>query len=597
MEWEANDSSMKGILFGCAYYDEYMVYERLEKDMQMMKEAGMNTIRIAESTWSCHEPQDGVFDFSHVERVIEAADKAGISVIVGTPTYAIPPWLAAKHPEILADTGHGREKYGRRQNMDITSPAYLYHAERIIRKLMEASAKAPNVIGVQLDNETKHYGTCSANVQKMFLAHLKSEFGDVSRLNKAFGFNYWSNSVSSWEDVPDVTGSINASFVAEFNKFRRNLVTEFLSWQSQIVKGYLRDDQFVTHNFDYHWKGNSYGIQPDVNHKHAQKALTLVGCDIYHPSQDLLTGAEAAVCGAAAYGLKKRNYLVLETQAQGLTNWTPYPGQLRLQALSHLASGASGIMYWHWHSIHHSNETFWKGVLSHDLEPNETYWEASQIGKELESLSQLKDLKKASQVAILASNESLEGIERFPFPGGKLDYNDVFRWMHDSLYEMNIEADVIFPEDCEDLDKYKMILVPALCCAPDSLLDALGAYTSNGGFLVSSFKSGFFNEYMEARHEIMPLPHVFGMAYDAFTEPREVPLISPLLPEGAKASVWMEMLRPESAEVLAWHNRQVCGSGFAACIGCCMGKDCLKPLLESILRDAGLWGEAQSGHA
>jgi beta-galactosidase len=59
----------------------------------------------------------------------------------------------------------------------------------------------------------------------------------------------------------------------------------------------------------------------------------------------------------------------------------------------------------------------------------------------------------------------------------------------------------------------------------------------------------------------------------------------------------MEMLRPESAEVLAWHNRQVCGSGFAACIGCCMGKDCLKPLLESILRDAGLWGEAQSGHA
>lgn len=81
---------MEKLLFGAAYYDEYMPCERLEQDVEMMKKAGMNTVRIAESTWSTCEPQEGVFDFSHVERVMDAMEDAGINVIIGTPTYAVP---------------------------------------------------------------------------------------------------------------------------------------------------------------------------------------------------------------------------------------------------------------------------------------------------------------------------------------------------------------------------------------------------------------------------------------------------------------------------------------------------------------------------
>ena len=81
---------MDRILYGAAYYDEYMPYDRLDTDIAMMKKAGINVIRIAESTWSSEEPEEGVFDFSHVTRVLDACEKAGISVIVGTPTYAIP---------------------------------------------------------------------------------------------------------------------------------------------------------------------------------------------------------------------------------------------------------------------------------------------------------------------------------------------------------------------------------------------------------------------------------------------------------------------------------------------------------------------------
>ena len=41
---------MRELLYGAAYYDEYMPYERLAKDVAMMKKAGINTVRIAEST-------------------------------------------------------------------------------------------------------------------------------------------------------------------------------------------------------------------------------------------------------------------------------------------------------------------------------------------------------------------------------------------------------------------------------------------------------------------------------------------------------------------------------------------------------------------
>ena len=364
---------MDHLLYGVAYYDEYMPYERLDKDMEMMREAGINVIRIAESTWASEEPEEGVFDFTHVERALAAAQKAGISVIVGTPTYAVPPWLAARHPEVIAITARGQGKYGARQNMDITAPAYRFHAEKVIRRLVECVQKYPNVIGFQIDNETKHYGTAGPNVQKRFAAYLREKFGTVQAMNAAFGFNYWSNRVDCWENLPDVTGTINFSYAAEFAKFQRGLVDEFLSWQADIVREYLRPQQFITHNFDYEWRGHSFGVQPDVDHKSAARCLTLAGCDIYHETQDRLTGKEIAFGGAMCRSLKRDNYLVIETNAQGHVTWTPYPGQLRLQAFSHVASGANGVMYWHWHSIHNSFETYWKGLLSHDLQPNAAY--------------------------------------------------------------------------------------------------------------------------------------------------------------------------------------------------------------------------------
>lgn len=163
----------------------------------------------------------------------------------------------------------------------------------------------------------------------MFVASLKKKYPDILDFNREFGLDYWSNRVNDWADFPDVRGTINQSLAAEFQRFQRSLVTEFLSWQSDIIKEYKRDDQFITQNFDFDWTDHSYGYQPEVDQYDAARCMTVAGADIYHPSQDDLTGAEITVCGNIARSLKKDNYLILETEAQGLTPWLPYPGQLR----------------------------------------------------------------------------------------------------------------------------------------------------------------------------------------------------------------------------------------------------------------------------
>ncbi len=516
------------LYFGAAYYSEYLPYDRVEKDMEMMEKAGMNVIRIAESTWSTLEPQEGVYDFTHIDRMLNAAARHHISVIVGTPTYAVPTWLVKKYPDILAITQNGRERYGHRQNMDITNPDYLSHAERVIRVLMEHVKDVPHVIGYQLDNETKSYGTAGPRVQAMFVDYLKENFPDINDFNHEFGLDYWSNRVNDWDDFPDVRGTINQSLAAEFCKFQRSLVTKFLSWQADIVREYKRDDQFITQNFDFDWTTHSIGYQSQVDQYDASRCMTVAGADIYHPSNEELTGAEITVCGNISRSLKKDNYLILETEAQGLTPWLPYPGQLRLQAYSHIANGSNSVMYWHWHSIHNAIESYWKGVLSHDFSENETYREAVVIGNEWKKIgSHLKNLKKENKIAIMLDNASLTGFTQFPLENaGANGYNTVMRWFSDALYRLNIEYDMISSKE-RDFSSYECLIVPALYSAPESLLLALDSYVRNGGHLITTFRSGFSDEYLKIYPDMQPhiLHECLGLHYDQFTHPHHVDIV------------------------------------------------------------------------
>lgn len=585
---------MNKLLYGVAYYDEYMPYERLQQDILMMKKADINLVRIAESTWSTLEPEDGVFNFYHIDRVLEAMEKAQIYVIIGTPTYAIPSWIEKKHPDIMVETKQGQHIYGARQIMDITNEHYLFYCERVIRTLMKHIKGKECIIGFQIDNETKHYGTSCKRVQKGFVNYLKNKFnGDIESLNQEFGLNYWSNALYNWGDFPDIRGTINGSLGAEFEKFQRSLVTDFLLWQSKIVAEYKTENQFITHNFDFGWKDGSYGIQSDVNHFDVSKCLDIAGCDIYHPTQDLLTGAEIAFGGDLTRSLKQKNYYVLETQAQGFPEWLPYDNQLYLQAFSHFASGADCVEYWHWHSIHNSFETYWRGLLSHDFAENKTYRETITIGRKIKEIGpHLVHLQKNNKIAIMISNNSLTGLKWFPNMKD-IEYNDVLRWIYDSLYEMNYECDFVSDEE-QDLDKYDALILPAMYCISESALKQIKEFTEMGGLLIGTFKTAYTNENLKVYSDCQPhiLAECFGIEYNQFTYPINTYLegVYCNADDSQKVKGFLECLQLRGAKSILnyvhknWKQyaavtKNKFGNGFAYYLGCMFDKELLKKIL------------------
>jgi len=598
------------VLYGAAYYHEYMPYDRLEQDVKLMEQAGISIVRLGESTWTSWEPREGEFEFAWMERILDRLHRAGIKAILGTPTYSIPPWLYRKHPEIMVvPLGQARSTqqfYGPRQNMDITHPTCLYYSERVIRRIVSHFKNHPAVIGYQIDNETGAYGTAGPNVQVGFVQYLKKKFGTVDAINKAWGLVYWGQLISGWDDFPARDGILNPGWKLEWERFQHQLVTDFLVWQAGIVNEYKRTDQFVTQ--DFHG-----GIRTAVDGVGIMKRLDIASINPYHGTQDDADGWWIACMGDFTRSLKPGPYLVTETNAQTIGwdskgQFPPYDGQLRLHAYSNIANGANLVEYWHWHSLHYGQETYWKGLLGHDLEPNRVFQEAGKIAHELKRIGpHLVNLKSINKVAILHSADSYYGIQFMPV-SSDVNYTTIEDQMHRALYRLNTGADFVFPASA-NLGDYAVILVPPLYIADDALLQRLSDYVKNGGHLVMSFKSGFCNEYSTVRWTRMPglLREAAGFSYQEFSNLKKpVPLKGDPFQSGEQnlVSVWAEMVLPEKAEALAYYDhpffgryaaitRNTFGKGTLTYEGTVLSDGLQEKVLLDVLKSAGLFGPDQ----
>lgn len=573
--------------------------------------------------------QEGTFDFSKLDKVVNAMEKAGIKVIIGTPTYAIPTWMAKKYPDVMLTDKSGKREYGSRQIIDITNPVFRHLSERIIRKMVSRTVNHPNVIGFQVDNETKHFNTSSQNVYIGFQKWLKQKFdGDLDALNAAYGLDYWSNRINAWEDFPPVNTTINGSLGTAFEEYKRTLVVDFLSWQVNIVNEYKRNDQFVTNNFDMEWRKLSFGLNPDANHFEISKAFDVTAVDVYHPSQDNLTGTEIAFCGDMARSTKDANYIVMETEAQAFRHWVPYPGQLKLQAYSHIASGANMISYWHWSSLHNSYETYWKGLLGHDFKPNPVYNEAKTIGADLNALSDtFTNTKKQNRVAFVVSNQAMSAVDWFPYKNTIFDktdehqYNDVLRSYYDPLYRLNVEADIRqIGDERINNDNYDFLIVPMLYSATDDQLKQLNEFVEQGGTILYSFRSGFTDQNVKVRTETQPaiISKSVGAEYELFVEPdKHYGIDQPSdnmtitgtddLPtvQAQPVRYWAELLTPTTGNVLATYDHpywgkyaaiteNTFGKGHVYYAGSYLNATTISALYERILKTISLWSDRQS---
>jgi beta-galactosidase len=546
-------------LYGAAYYSEYTPTDRLDTDIKMMKESGTTVVRIGESSWGLFEPSEGKFEFGWMDRIVDKLGKAGIKIIFGTPTYSIPVWMAKNYPEVLAEQTNGRRSYyGIRQNMDFYNAKYRFFCERIIRKLMEHYSKNSAIIGYQVDNELEARGVNNDDYFEGFKAYLKDKWhDDLPALNKAWGLNYWGMDVYNWDEFYKRDGVTCPSYKNEWERWNRKATADFLNWQVNIVNEYKRKDQFVTHCFmtAFH----------NIDQVEAFKQMQYPAINIYHEVQDKQDGQFIAYSGDFVRTVANGNYIVTETNAQAIGwdskgQYPPYDGQLHQNVYAHLASGSNMVEYWHWGTLHYGQETYWGGLLGHDMEANRVFNEYTATAHELEKVGkELVNLKKTNKVAILYSHDSYYALQFMPFSSTD---NYLVQRLHDALYRQNIETDIMPCDKMTDFSQYSMLVIPPLYVATDDLLAKIDAFVKNGGEVVMMFKSGFCNENSAVRPMKAPGPlrNACGFYYQEYSSIGDMNLKANELGVTQKAvSTWMEFLIPETAKPLAYINHPFFG--------------------------------------
>jgi beta-galactosidase len=576
-----------GVLFGAAYYHEYQPYERLKDDFRLMADARFSVIRVGESVWSTWEPQEGRFDLDWLQPVLDEAHTQGIGVIIGTPTYAVPPWLRESYPETAAQRATGQPiPYGHRQDVDFTHPAFRFLAERLIRKIVARNADHPAVIGWQVDNEPGLELLHNGAVFRGFLNYLAERYGSVEALNDRWGLTYWSHRISRWDELWAPAGNTTPAYDLEWRRYQAALTTEFIAWQAALVRELARPHQFVTTCISLH--------RPAVEPTELAQTLDVTATNLYYPMQDALalpspSGTRAGQrqedipasgtwrlyqLADTSRGLRQEPFLVTETNAISVgdshLNFPAFPGQWRQAAWALVARGARTVEYWHWHSLHFGHETYWGGVLGHSLVPGRCYEELAQIGAEFKSAGPgLAGLVPDADVLLLSSAESKWAMEFQPplALGGtqvpdRGSYLRIFDSFYRSLFEAGLQVGIRtcqqLPDDPANLaSRWPLVVVPGLYIAREAELQYLAGYAEAGGHLVLGFRSGYADEYARPRPVLMPgvLRAAVGASYNEYTHlGQPVPVVAEggFECEGAAAATsWLDGVVAENARVLA----------------------------------------------
>ncbi|MGW0943228.1 beta-galactosidase [Streptomyces sp. NPDC002623] len=589
------------VLFGAAYYPEYSPNRSVDTDLDLMAEAGMNVVRVGESVWSTWEPEDGRFELDWLQEVFDGCQARNMSVILGTPTYAVPMWLARKHPDIAAEQPDGRRvPWGGRQEMDLTHPAYRFHAERVIRAVIGRYASHPALIGYQVDNEPGLRLLHNPGVVEAFTEELRKTYGDVDTLNEEWGLAHWSHCLSGWEDLWAPHGNLHPQYDQAWRAFQTRLVNDFIAWQAGIVREVAtaagRADQFVMTCVAYD--------VPAVDDLAVNRPLDVAGGNPYYPMQDhlalpapdelpdtawMVTGTWNLIHLAdRMYASKRAPFLVTETNAgatgDSSVNLPAWDGQWRQAAWAMVARGAQMIEYWQWHSMHTGIEMHYAGVLPHDMRPGRVYAEVARIGAEFHRAGgAVAALRPDADVGLLYSVPSKWALAFQPpwTPPGPYSFFTRVERAYDRMvgtwargafdaalssrvvHERQVLPDGDNPaQNTEGQDpaalaqELPVLLVPALYAASDRLLDWLVSYAEAGGHLLVGVRTGYADEFARARSEVKPgrLADAAGVSYQessnldspvplrAGPEPRGLPALE--LPEGATGKAWADCLEP-----------------------------------------------------
>ncbi len=459
---------------GVCYYPEQWDEFRWQEDAAQMAALGLTRVRIGEFAWSRIEPETGRFEWAWLDRAIETLHKAGLGIILGTPTATPPKWLVDAHPDILAKDSNCRVRgFGSRRHYCFSSQTYRREATRMVTALAERYGKHPAIVMWQTDNEYGCHNTTlsySAEAALAFRNWLTRHYNSVETLNSAWGNVFWSQSYRSFDeiDLPNLTVTeANPSHILDFRRFSSDQVISFNTMQIDIIRAHAPNTD-ITHNM--------MGFVTDFDHHTLGADLDLATWDSYplgfteqfwFTESEKIKYARQGHPDIAAFhhdlyrGCSNGRWGVMEQQP-GPVNWaaynpSPLPGMVRLWTLEAFAHGAELVSYFRWRQAPFAQEQMHAGLQRPDGSADVACAEIAEAAGDLEHLAGAG--KPLSSVALVFSYEAQWMIQTQP-QGKNFDYLQLVFEFYTALRKHGLDVDIVAPD--ADLNHYKMLVIPSL---------------------------------------------------------------------------------------------------------------------------------------
>jgi beta-galactosidase len=400
----------EGLSFGGDYSPEQWPWEVVLDDMRLMREAGVNLVTLGVFSWVMHEPREGAFDFTWIDRMLDLLDENGIAVDLATPTAAVPMWLHRLHPEILPQDPHGHPLApGGRLGFCPSSSTFRRYALRVVEALAEHVAGHPAVRMWHVSNELGGgNGRCHCPVSnEAFRRWVEARYESVDALNTAWGMAFWGNSYSSFDEVTTPGGitAHNPGQLLDYERFSSDALLECYRAEKAVLNR-ATPGVPVTTNF-------MVGLGPDVvDYARWATEVDIAANDHYTYGPDPLRHEELAFSGDRMRGISDGGPWMLMEHAAGAASWHPInqpkaPGEMTRHAIAHLGRGSDSVMFFQWRASRSGTEQFHSAMLPHAGPSSRPFGEITRLGRHLEALREVQgSVVAGARVALLHDNEA-----------------------------------------------------------------------------------------------------------------------------------------------------------------------------------------------
>lgn len=503
---------------GVDYYPEHWDRSMWTKDADMMAEAGVRIVRLAEFAWSLIEPEENVFDFEWLDEIISILTERGMEIVLCTPTNCPPLWLYEKYPDAIQTGADGRTiSIGIRGHRCYRSPEFLQRVRIIIHQMAEHYKNNTHIIAWQIDNELEANFCRCQYCAGAFRKYIMDKYKTLENVNRAYGTAVWSGSFSDWSHVKPPMGNhpkgwYNPALNLDYHRFAGADTAEFVRFQTECIREFLPHTPITT---------NTWFCGNHIDYHKTFQDLDFVSYDNYPAVQ--LPEDENSLYSHAFHldfmrGIKQKNFWIMEQLSGAMGSWSPmgrttYPGQIKGYSLQAFAHGADTVVHFRWRTAVQGAEMFWHGLIDHSGVTGRRYEEFRSLCQEAEKLSHIAGSEIISKAAVLYDADSDLALDIQPQTDG-FHYLHQLKIWHDACISNAVNTDIISSE--EALDSYSVVIAPALFITKEHIAEKLRSFAEKGGTLILTARSGVKDEYNNCI--MQQLPAVFKDMTGSYAE-------------------------------------------------------------------------------